>query len=350
MEKYLKDRSYYENLYDNWMIEACIRLEKSILNNFKKEDEEKLNKEAFIELLIMNEKHWWYKNRRERVDNMMKKDENINTFIENTPPFEWKHCRLCNWLLKYKSKQFISSSDNSPNRILFFYECSDCNKRQWIYNDWEEIISKPNLCNKCWEIITHKAKFEWDILIEDFKCKYCWNKYTEKIDYTINKTKKTEISEKDRMKYWYNEKEKNDYIDWFNRLDQLSEIIDKHKEREGKKELYEKVKNLNKLNIVWLQKLLNKEFQNTNFSDFKIKSNKEVRRWLEVEFDLLFDWNFWENPTKELIKLFNKVLINTNWEIIKSSINEKLGIINWKLIWYDNEDDLVELIEKREKV
>ena len=41
MKKHLKDRSYYENMYDNFMIEACIRSRDIVENRECKNDLEK---------------------------------------------------------------------------------------------------------------------------------------------------------------------------------------------------------------------------------------------------------------------------------------------------------------------
>lgn len=349
MTKFLKDRSYYENLYDNWMIEDCIRLKSTWIEMWKQEKYKDLNLWKRVEWLIIIRKSDWYEEREEKIDKMMRDDEKRDELLENSIPFENKHCRNCNWLLEYEFKEFYSWNLNVADRILFFYKCTDCWKRQWIYSDWEEIVSKPKLCNKCNEIINHKARFEWDILIEEFNCNDCWNEYIEKSDFSVKKEIKRKITEKERLKYWYNKKESDDYIESFSRLDDIHKTIMEQKEKDIKKDLYEKAKKLNKLNIVWLQKLLNKEFENTKFSEFKVNSNKQVKRWLEIEFNLFFDWDFWENPQLELNKLFDKILINTNWKAIKDSIYEKLGSISGRLIGYDNEDDLVELIEKRDK-
>ena len=350
MTKHLKDRSYYENIYDNWMIEACVRI-KNITKKHKPKNEDEKRALLMVEgQMIYAEKHEYYKNRDEKIEKMMNDDRKRDELYENSIPFKGRYCRKCNWLLEYEFKHFYSWIDSKPDRILFFYKCNDCKKRQGIYNDWEEVISKPKLCNKCNEIIDLKTDFKWDILTEKYNCKNCWNKYTETTDYSVKKESKEEekISEKDRLEYWYTKKDKDSLMRFFDNMEKLSEIVKKQEEKDKKKNVYEKAKKLNKLNVIWLQKLLNKEFEKTKFSDFKINSNKEVRRWLEIEFNLFFDWNFWENPKLELNKLFEKVLIKTNWKATKDSIHEKLGIISGRLIWYDNEDDLADLIEKRD--
>lgn len=347
MDKHLKDISYYENIYDNLMIEECSRLSKIAKKSWNNKEYEKLNMEAVEEMLIMLEKHKWYKNRDKTILDRINRDREIDNFIENSKPFEWKYCRLCNSSLEYESKIFMSWSWKVANRMLYLYKCNNCNKRQWIYSDWEEVVSKPHTCNKCWEIVEYKANMDWDLLIENFKCNECWYKENKETNYSIKETIKDNISDKDRLKYWYNKKESSQIIWWFENIERLSDIIDSQKEKEAKKDLYEKVNKLNKLNIVSLKKLIEEKIKETKFTDFKIISNQEARKWIEISFTIFYDWNFWDDSSKELIKLIDSILSNTNWDVIKSSIHDKLWILNWKLIWYDNNEMLIELIQKR---
>ena len=85
-----------------------------------------------------------------------------------------------------------------------------------------------------------------------------------------------------------------------------------------------------------------------NFSLWKAEIDKEIHVYFTV-IDKS-DKNQKYSSRIRLRKIINEFLINTNWFFMNSwKLEEKLWIIQWRLKWVDNNDELLKLIEKDKK-
>lgn len=342
MEKFLKDRSYYENLYEKRMI----RTQKSYHEKFNKSTDN-------LEKWVLNFAWLLYKmsdyaHRDETIDEWMEQDRASDEFFENTKPFrDIVRCKFCNSIMDIEDKDFFGWYDWNPNRVLFLYKCNQCNKRRGFYNNWEELESKKEYCDKCWFVIIYKAKFNWDILVKNYSCESCWNKYTKEEDFSVEKIQEEIITEDDIKMYWYNEKEAREMKESYDSIDRLKAVMDEINEKKKQEDYTEKLNNLIKYNLFQLEEFINKSLEKTEYKNFKIINKENIKTYMKCDFEVYFTWNFWEKTIKTLDKLLNDLLSNTNWKIPKNAIDEKLWILTWKIYGYDREEDLIELIKSR---
>lgn len=342
MEKFLKDRSYYENLYERKMIQK----QKSYHEKFNKSTD---NLEKWVlKFAWLLYKMSDYAHRDETINKWMEQDRKSDEFYEKAQaPRDIVRCRICNSIMDIEDKDFCHWYNWKPYRVLFLYMCSKCNKWRWFYNNWEEFETKKEYCDKCWWIINYTAKFNWDLLIKKYSCKSCWNKYTKEEDFSVKKFEEDPITENDIKMYWYNEKEAWEMKHAYDSIDKLKAIMDEINQKESQKDYTEKLNNLNKYNLFQLEEFLNKSLEKTEFKNFKVINKEQVKTYLKCEFEVYFTWSFWEKTIKSLDKLLNDLLSNTNWKISKNTIDEKLWILTWNIYGYDRKEDLIELIKSR---
>lgn len=343
MENHLKDRSYYENLYERKMIEN----QKYYYDKFNNSND---NKEKWIlSFLWCFIKMSDYKHRDETINKWMEKDKNRDIFYQNTKPIrDIVRCKFCNKIMELEDKDYSYWTDWKNDKILFIYRCNECKKWRAFYNTWEEFETAKNYCKKCWEIIDYTAEFEWDILVKNFSCDSCWEKYIEKEDFSSS-YKEEKITEKDIDLHWYKEKEAYEMIKAYNSIDDLKNIMDWIWKKDENDIYKEKIKEIEKLNLYQLEKLINEKISKLDFINFKIINKEQVKTYMKCEFEVYYTWSFWDKTNKKFDKILNDILSNSNWKVQDNKTSEKLGLLNGFIFGYDIESDLIELVKKREK-
>jgi len=340
MEKVLKDRQYYENLYDQWMIKNLKRFEKI----WKKDDSPIHN--MITELSICFKKMDSYWKREETIRERIKRDADSDVFFENCQePFQIVRCRLCNDIMTMQLKDLdIWWYSGKKDRVLFFYKCEKCRKWRAFYNDWEEFESEDEKCEKCWMITDPKSKFEWDILTLTYSCSHCWAKYTKTEDFSIKHYEDEPITQEDIKKYWYSEDEAKKMFQSRIALNNLTELVKKFDNEDEKNNKKEKLKDIKKYNLFELENYINQSLEKTNFTNFKITKKDIEKTYMKCEFEAYSKWDTWKYQNKELDKLLTALLSNSNWRIQKNKTYEKLWVLTWIIFWYDTDEDLLKLV------
>lgn len=158
MEKFLKDRSYYENLYERKMIKK----QKSYHDRFDKSIDNK--EKAMLNLISHVTKMSDYAHRDETINKWMEQDRKSDEFYEKAQsPRDIVRCRICNSIMDIEDKDFCHWYEWKPDRVLFLYMCGKCNKWRAFYNNWEEFETKKDYCDKCWWVVNYTANFNWEI-------------------------------------------------------------------------------------------------------------------------------------------------------------------------------------------
>lgn len=129
--------------------------------------------------------------------------------------------------------------------------------------------------------------------------------------------------------------------------EQLKRLVDSWKEEEKNKELYNRLAKIKKLNIAELKKLLTEivkkeEYINIEFSD------------PELEKSIIINFTIQDNKTGrgeydsriQLQRILRKALEKTNWRLMSEGVSCRLGILSGRLRGYENEEDLLKLVDK----
>ncbi len=248
MEKHLKSKQYYLDLYDRHTVEQCRRSEKffdqddilpSATDEAEKQEAKRIKKTA-LELSLYFEKGDRYLNKEKVIREWMDADQKRDELYESAEAPEDIRCLTCRNRLKPTFKQLWSHLDK-PDRILFMYDCPNkCLPRRAFFSDGEEWRVKPTLCFKCNTPVKSTSDDDGKTVITTNTCPSCG--YTEKDVFEWSSSKEEELDEhfaKDRDRFCLTSEEGEKYRQekWgLEHIAKLSEELNK-KEEERKEKL-----------------------------------------------------------------------------------------------------------------
>jgi hypothetical protein len=129
--------------------------------------------------------------------------------------------------------------------------------------------------------------------------------------------------------------------------EQLSRLMNewKEKEKKDKDPLIQKVRNLKKLTVSQLGKLIEDTMEKAGYKGLKFWK-PEMGQYVIIDFSV--------NETKDdrqesdsistLKKLIKSILEDTNWRLMIEGINYRLGILTGRLKAYEKEEDLIKIV------
>jgi hypothetical protein len=357
--QYLDDEQHYIDLYDLLTIKECLRTTDSALESFhskvkaKSKDYERQKRiyEMVIDVELYFIKGEEYKRKKETIREWMEEAGRKQNFYDKAIAPDVS-CLTCGARL-YSDFKMLMHDDNKPMRVLFFFSCKTCKKNRAFYDNGEERISEPPRCPKCNGILGQKdeVKKNTKIITLTKKCPSCGFTETsiedfEKSDkeFEEGQRKDKELLEKYRSKFCLSDEEGQKYIVSSENLKRASEFI-KEAERKQADPVYQKVKKLNKLNVVELEKLLSKTLENQKY--IKLSFDKpEIGQYVIIPFTVQeADSTRKEyDTTGKLKKLLKKTLEDTNWRLMTEGVSYRLGYVYGRLKGYEREDDLANLM------
>jgi hypothetical protein len=115
-------------------------------------------------------------------------------------------------------------------------------------------------------------------------------------------------------------------------------------------DIYDAVKAVKKLKIAQLGELLTRVISKKQYSDFKL-GQPQLGREVSLDFNCLDTKDEREEyqSKKDLQKLIEKALIDTNWRLMSDGVSYRLGYLSGRLRAYETEEDIKKLVEQRMK-
>jgi len=352
----LQPYSYYNDLYDKFTIKNCrkiisdtIKAQESLDQPWKRKVRSNIH-ELYVSFEVVNRAL----NKKTTIEKRMERDRQKDNFINSTKPPKIK-CNFCSKQMDLDDTSFKSWVYDEKDRILFIFQCNDCNKKRAVYDNWEEIIPKKHLCPNCNIELNKISETKYDILTINYFCDKCNYKETETLDLKVEhiEDKEDQNYEEDKKRFCISEEEANKIKNWIQNFYQwILEVMNwtdpasiaKRKEQEK----YKPLENIKRFTIAELEEYLlpilaEKWF--VNFSLWKAEIDKDIYVYFTV-IDKS-DKNQKYSSRIRLRKIINESLNNTNWFFMNSwRLEEKLWIIQWRLKWIDNNDELLKLIQK----
>lgn len=354
--KYLKDESYYNDLYDHFTVEKCRWWEKrgaskdwaSIKNKKSKKNriKEKFKVEVVLPTALYFIKGERYAQKSETTREWMDRDRAQDEKLENAVPPRDISCLSCGSEMITTIKNLHTDLlNNKENKVLFFFECPKCKKRRGVWEDGKEWKLKIT-CSKCKsEAVKESNKRKGNIITTIYACPSCGHK--EKDTWDLDEKPKPEKIdpnfEKDRERFCLSPEEGSKYIESKARLENFSKFL---KETEGKEEIRKKIAHIKKLNIAELKKLLAEPFKKEEYINLDF-SKPEIGR------DIIISFTVQDNKTDrgeydsriQLQRIIKKTLEKTNWRLMNEGTMYRLGILTGRLKGYENEEDLMKLVK-----
>jgi hypothetical protein len=352
---HLKEKQYYIDLYDTFTIAKCREAERcyegiddSIFDKAEtvptQEEIDRVKyvtKEMYIHFTAGEE----FKNKAKTIREWMERDTELDRRVETAEEPQLIRCKTCACKMTCTSRDIWSIE----NKVQFFFECPKRHlPHRVIYEDGTEYKPIPNMCEKCGSEMTHVSeKLTEHIVTTTYSCPKCRHSYTDDLDLNPKEELSDPDFEKDRERFCLTEEKGLKYIQDCESIRRLGDIMKEAKVREEKKDVYDAVAKLQKLTIPQIKAHLLDLFENETYSNL-IFEKPDMGRIVSVEFSIeeLETKNEYESKQK-LKKLLQKHLEETNWRLMSDGINYRLGILTGRIRIYEDQDELVKLIESK---
>ncbi len=366
---HLKEREYYEDLYDSFTVETCrhMRLPGKEISDeeFKGQD---LSEEQ-IKALKDIRGGWTdvaqeigafcyaaerYKKKSEVIDEWMKKDREKDERLAKLEPPRHVRCREClSTNLRLESKEeYWGNNTSNHERLLCMYVCVACETRSAFFDNGEEFKVKEKICPECQATkpshITKKAKHKYTITYTCGSCSHTWK---EVMDFTPDPPKLSDPNYlQDRKLYCYSDKLLN-YVESTQRIVSLRKEFGIHDDEPREKlDLHKaEIDAIVRLTIGQVMDRLKSLLNKQGFKDFQL-GQPEMGKQVVVPFNVIEGRDRNEDESRSnLYKSITKQLENSNWRLVRSSLTYRMGYLTGKLKGYESIDDLRALVEKKAK-
>lgn len=370
--QYLEDEQAYIDRYDLSTIKECLKVIEMFKGVYNKSlTSEKLKdmskEDKYSDTTKMMYWYLWvtqaqeYKNKKETIKKWMDEDKLKQDKQDYTPEPQGIKCPLCSAPMHFKSSKHLDYTYDSPViRMMFLFKCSKCEKQQWVYDDGEIRVSKPDLCPKCKKEIDMTDSAKGKVITLKYKCSACGYSKTEVQDFTksdkehekwLEGQKKKEeedkkLLEKYRSAFCLTDEDGGKYLFELEAMEVAKQVHEEAKQKYDNS-AYQQVSKLKKLTIIELEKLLTEALEKANYIKFAFAS-PEMGQFIFAPFTLQdADSLRRENiSTSTLEKLIKSTLENTNWRLV-DGVSYRLGFLSGRLKGYEREDDLLKLYEKK---
>lgn len=357
MQTYLKERQFYEDIYDRHTVEdgrhSQVSFEKVYDEFVKKNPPEDpknpgfvLHMNIFYMAYVGNDLLDRYDKRDKHICEWMAKDEAKDAQIANarlsTEPI-CQHCsktglRIIDKSLMHRGEKY---EYGGPEEVLFMLKCTHCEKSSAYWEDGAEWERHHTYCSKCKSVMDEKSTTRGKVITTTYTCPSCGYSYKDKLDFKLEKEVIDPDLEKDKDFYCLrSEKIRNEFRDMRYRMEEMARLGKEFKEKEDNKHIYDAVKEMKKPKIAELTPLLSpvleKAVGKDVFIGFSCLDSKSDRK----DYD----------SRKTLRKLVDEALVDTNWGLMSDGISYRLGYLNGRLRAYEREEDLKELVIKSRKL
>ena len=353
--KYLKPEQYYRDLYDRHTVELCrdlVRIHSKPIKNpplYKGQKPSKKLVETVSQMglawSLMFEKGHRYIEKENTIARWISKAEERDQLYESAESLEGIHCLTCRSVMKVGNKTLMTDLEK-PDRILFMFDCpNDCRPSRAFYDNGEEWKPKPHLCPKCRSELDSKDTVTKSKFIIHYRCSSCGFTKTDEIKRTVPAKEKPDPNfEADRTKYCLSKEEGEKWRGELVRMEGMKQFVEKFKEREDNKELYDRVSKIKKLTVIELEKLLAPALEKGGYIQLRF-ANPEIDKNVIVPFTTQDSKSGRESRASEydLKRLIKKTLDDTNWRLMTDGVSYRLGVLSGRLRGYESEEDLVKL-------
>ena len=353
--KHLKEKQHYTDRYDTYTIDKCRKAERfheglddSI---FDKAQEKRsaydiarvkyVTKEMYLYFTMGEE----YKDKAKTIQEWMERDRVLDQKVDMADEPQLIRCKTCASKMHCTSRDIWSISD----KVQFFFKCPvGCLPHRVIYEDGSEYKSKPNLCEECNHEMSHKSeRLDEHIVTTTYSCTNCEHSFKDELDLSPTEKVVDPDFEKDRGRFCLTEEKGSSYLQDCESLRRVGDSMEKEKEREAKKEIYDEVKALTKLTVPQMKVHILEVLEDENYSNL-IFEKPDMGRLVSVEFSIEEMETSSEYESKQKFKkLLQKHLEKTNWRLMSDGISYRLGMLSGRIRIYEDQDDLAKLIEKK---
>lgn len=366
MYTHLKEHQYYEDRYDDGTVATC-RSGERIVNDSFKIMEKKLPTGELVErqagwYLEYSKLYFWFvesaaaarhENRDATIAKWIEEDQKKDARLASAHIAGGTYCRSCGKDMRVISKDYMRRDGRKEDDILLMFECDDCNKRMALWQDGTEWEGVKRECEKCAGDVTSKHTKKNGVITWTETCVKCGHVKTETLDLS-DKDKEPEpvdpYLELDRKRFVFDSDIMFKYDQKLKHLQRLAKLHADTADRVEHVDIYDAIKAVKKLKIAQLSELLTPFVTRKQYTDFKL-GQPQLGREVSLDFNCLDAKDDREEyqSKKDLQKLIEKTLIDTNWRLMSDGVSYRLGYLTGRLRAYESEEDLKKLVEQRMK-
>ncbi len=353
---YLNERSVYEERYDRWTVEQCRWYEERALRINQDEDVPEEVKQRpglrrwLIHYMIFHETGERYLDREKTINEWMEGDRQRDAMLARARP-PLIRCPSCNRAMDCMHTHLSYGIEaNERDRVAFYLGCKPCKQSKHVYEDGTEIIRKPSVCKKCEEEVECTTQKEDDKEYYVDTCKQCGHiEKTLKLPDEDEAPTEEEIArfQRDKVRFCISKDQGARFLYWKENVKRLDA---KKEEIVVNADLYDKLKDMKKLNIAALEELLKEAVKKVGYDDLLI-SLPATEREIVLHFtlrDLKADRAERESQ-KTLEKTIEEILDDTNWSLMSDGVHYRLGLLNGRLKGHEIQPELEALAKSRMK-
>lgn len=369
MRNYVKKYSYYEDLYDRLTVESARRgmvYYDEFYADFEKKlpSGEKIDRpgnafviNVFYMETVGNELLRRYEGREQTIAEWIERDQVKDEQISGARLSEELRCLHCGTErgLRISDKDLMHRNKDAkyddPEDVLFTLRCPDCEKYSAYWGDGTAWIIKPILCPKCnSEMISKTTKTKTAITF-NYSCSACSHTYKDKMDLREKEKKSDPEYDSDRRHFCLQDEKFRERLSSMRRdFLGMAQLGKEMQEKRENKHIYDAVKEMKKPRIAELSSILAPAFLKAGFIEMTL-DKPEVGRDVVVGFSCLDNESGRDDydSKKQLKKVVNAALMDTNWRLMSEVINYRLGYLSGRLKAYEGEEALKSLVVRASK-
>lgn len=357
--QHLKERQYYEEMYDRHTVERCRWHEEPPPVSEKRQREREGLSPGQIQFCYTFVTDWFlfqlvgdrYMQREQSINEWMERDKQRDEMLSRARK-PLIRCPSCDRVMECLYMHLNSAEhDRKREWVEFFLGCKDCKQSKRVHENGSEIIRKPSLCIKCKKEVDCDTKKKGGKTYYVDTCKHCGHieETMSVLDDEEKEPTQEEIErfEYDKKRFCLSAQQGQRYRYW---LDAMKRTDDQKKESDANVEFYDKLADVKKLNIAGLEKLLKAAIKKAGYVDLHI-SMPPPDRQIIINFSVRDTEEKRESydSEKTLQKIFETALEDKNWALMSDGIHYRLGLLSGRIRGYETEEDLQELTKSRMK-
>lgn len=225
--------------------------------------------------------------------------------------------------------------------MLFMYKCSECDTNTAFFETGEQYHVEPTLCPKCGhDKVTFTRKETKNRITISYTCASCAHIWIHELDLTTAKPEPDDPKYLEDCKlYCYSDKVRG-WAEQALRAPALKGLLGDGSEDKAAIELKATLDNIERLTIAQVQAKLEKSLLKDGYKDLQF-GQPDMGKQVVVPINLIDNKDrSAEDSRNGLYKLITKTLENTNWRLIRTSINYRMGYLTGKLKGYETDEDL----------
>lgn len=328
--KYLKDKSEYEDRYDRETVRQCLWAE-----NYEPKDktplsaDEKRVKMMVLHLHLYFTKGSRYKERAATIARWMEDDQRRDEKVENTPVPKNITCKFCDKPMELiDSHLSIDFDRKGGDHMKFYFGCKECKVMKIVYDDGRTEDRIPWKCPKCSRRLTTTEERSADKITTTDICTFCNYKNVHELDLTLEPPEKEPNDEElkeyriNKDRFCLSDKEGFEHIQQEINLKACSDMLKKDKEDPP---------NVKMLTLPQLEKVLVQAVEKEGFIRFEF-GKPDMTKDVVIAFSIQDTTDRVEyDSRKKLKKIIGQATEGTNWSLMTSGIEYRLGILTGRI-------------------